>query len=68
MNETYKPNPGEIAGFDLFAYRLKDGKIKLQSGKILDDFPKEIEVINIIYTLEDIKKNPGNNIEWGIYV
>lgn len=74
---AYQPNPGEIAGFDLFGRRQEDGTVKIGSNTY-PDFPQECRCEGMTYTLELIKKNkdegnlapghPGYDIEWGIYV
>lgn len=81
MGKPYKAKKYDLAGFDLFGRRQSDGTIMLGIGSNptpMDDFPKEVEVLGVVYTLEYIKKNddplgklandhPGKNIEWGIY-
>ena len=65
----YIPKSAEIDGFDLYGRRLPDGKVELNSGDVLDDFPEEILVIDTVYELEHVKKNEDesgnviNNIE-----
>lgn len=79
--KPYRPMPREISGFELYGTRLPDGRIRIgdADGTIVDAFPEEVEVINTIYSLEDVKVNrlefnitdpehPGYNIEWGVYV
>lgn len=70
---AYKPKPGEIASLELAALRLQSGWIQLGATKDLKkrtvpDFPKEIEVCNRVYTLEDVRKDAAPPLEWGIYV
>ncbi len=67
---SYIPKPGEIAGFELIGYRQKDKSIRLgtESGTQLQDFPNEVVVNGMTYTLEEITKNSIPPIEWGVYV
>ena len=73
----YKPDPGDIAGFELFARRQIDGALKIgDTEKVLSAFPLEVEVCGRVYTFEHIKKNEvpeghptgDPTIEWGVYV
>ncbi len=72
-----KLEQGDISGFDVMGYRLKDGSVNI-NGRKFDDFPKKLTLIGVTYNLEYIKKNDednklpedhgGKNIEWGIYL
>lgn len=80
---TYKPQCYEIAGVNLIGYRQADGSVVLGDqthGTHLPDFPEDIDVEGVTYSLEYVRKNreespdivvpghPGYPIEWGIYV
>jgi hypothetical protein len=60
-------SPGDVAGFDLAAWKLPDGTYKLGSGKIVTEFPKEITCNNIVYTFEEIV-DCGNDFVNVVYV
>lgn len=73
-------NKNIISGFEICGVRQSDGKILLgySEPKILvDDYPKEITLFNITYTLEDVKLNdddgtlpethPGKHFEFASY-
>lgn len=91
MSETYTPKRGEVAGLDLYGERQDDGTIKLGSAPSMGDdhrthvreFPEEIEVEGVVYTLEFVKENHWQGREqlekddpsdmrlricWGVYV
>lgn len=66
-----------VSGFEIFGRRQKNGKIKILD-KEYDEFPLEITLLDITYTLESVIRNrderpnltpkdPGYNIEWGQY-
>ena len=58
---------GDVAGFDLGGWRLKNGTIKFgHPGRIIDDWPKEITLLGSTYTLEDVKKGAfdENDAQW----
>lgn len=72
----YVPEPGEIAGFDLTARLQPDGTLVTEAGTVFTEFPPEVEVCGVTYTLEYVKPNevpvghPSGDptIQWGIYV
>jgi hypothetical protein len=78
MSTPYKPQKYDLAGFDLVGYRQPDGSIRLGSKVIVSEFPPEVELIGVVYTLEEIVVNdkdgtlsedhPGKHLMWGIYV
>jgi hypothetical protein len=59
----FVPNKYEIAGFQLYGHKQPDGKIKLGSGRIVDEFPKEAEVCGTVYTLEFVTYNSDGKSE-----
>ncbi len=62
-------SPGDIAGFDLAAWKLPDGTFQLDGSKrILKEFPKEISCNNRIYTFEDIVECGVNKENGFIFV
>lgn len=62
----YRPDQFDISGIELAAMELDSGKIVLhQSGKVMDELPKTIEVNGVVYSLEDTKRD-GKWI-WGQY-
>lgn len=72
--KPFKPESGDLAGIDLIGRRTEDGSLRLGvlgQGKSLPDWPKEIDVLGTIFTLEEVKivEKPNDaNLEWGIYV
>lgn len=78
---AYNPQPWDIASVELFGRRLPNGQIAIgiqaNSPNVFDDFPAEIQITNLTYKLEKVKRNrdlynlaPGHagyNIEWGVY-
>ena len=74
IGKIYKPLPHEISEFVLMGYRQKDGTIKL-ANSLLEDFPNEVKVCEVIYSLEKVIKNEknellpneGKNMEWAVY-
>jgi hypothetical protein len=55
----YKPQIGEMSSFYLVGYRQPDGSIRLgkETGTSLPNFPDEVELDGIVWTLENIKLN-----------
>lgn len=70
MNKPYEPKPCEVAGFELCGWRLPNGKILLGSkehGTLVDEWPKEVRLVDAVYTLEDTEWQE-NGFGWGFYV
>lgn len=87
MSTPFKPKPYQIAGFELFGRWLEDGRIQIGDSSyidIVDEFPPEVEVCGVVYTLEYVKPNEisdmargrlsperiaeAERIQWGVYV
>lgn len=60
---NFKPQPFQIAGFELFGKLLPDGRIQIGSSDdarnidIVDEFPERVDVCGATYTLEFVKAN-----------
>lgn len=50
----YIVDSDDLAGFDLCGY-YRNNKHYMESGRILDDLPAELEMLGQTYTLEYIK-------------
>ena len=81
----FVPKAGEIAGFDMIGWKQTDGTFILGDktyGRRVDEFPQEVHVCDVTYTLEFIKWNTDEQSEeilatwtdeqksicWGVYV
>lgn len=58
---------GFLGGFTLCGYRQKDGTLKSDNGEPLEDWPEEVTVGMVTYTLEDVVKGT-NDFEEAQYV
>jgi hypothetical protein len=48
--------PGICAGFTLAGYKVADGyRLGDEDGELVTELPEEIELNNMIYTLEEVK-------------
>lgn len=62
-------SPGDVAGFDLAAWKFPDGTYQLNgSKKILTEFPKEIRCNGRNYTFENIVECSKNESTGVIFV
>lgn len=91
MAEPFRPKPYQIAEFRLYGKLLEDGRIQIGEGPphneytdVLNEFPTEVIVCGVIYTLEEIEHNEitpewaagasaetratADRIRWGVYV
>lgn len=62
MPLPFKPQPFQIAGFELFGKQLPDGRLQIGSGSgryidIVDAFPEKVDCCGATYTLERVTKN-----------
>jgi hypothetical protein len=58
-----------IGGFSLVGDRQPDGTLKAWGGDtIIDNWPAEVTIFDITFTLEDVNRTPGRTHEEGIYV
>lgn len=55
MSTPFQLQDRELAGFDLAAVKLPDGRFRLHgSDRMIPEFPKEITLLGATYMLENI--------------
>jgi hypothetical protein len=67
--DAYEPEPWEVVGFDIAAYRQEDGSLEVLDTETVfeDGFPEKVRLNGVVYGLKGVKEQDGNNLCWGQY-
>lgn len=72
MTKPYVAKRYDLSGFEITCACLPDGTLKnLANNQVIADFPTEVELLGVVYTLEDVQvvgtDAKGNQIKEGMY-
>jgi len=65
--DPYQPKKGDINGFSICGTKLSSsGSVELCDGRIIEAFPEEVELLGVVYTLEEVEQH--GCLIWAQYV